>query len=111
MIEFTSEFRKKWTNQIDMRFDTYGYNTDDEHLISECLNEITRLQARVQELEQERRWISVEEWQPKQCGFYVYEDFRSRLDVDYFHTEKPDLSEVNRLFSMPIPQPPESEEE
>ena len=78
------------------------------HELSEMLK---NTQARVQELEQKQRWISVEEWQPKQCGFYVYEDFRSRLDVDYFHTEKPDLSEVNRLFSMPIPQPPESEEE
>ena len=77
------------------------------HELSEMLK---NTQARVQELEQKQRWISVEEWQPKQCGFYVYEDFRSRLDVDYFHTEKPDLSEVNRLFSMPIPQPPSEEE-
>ena len=83
----------------------------ESHSIADAIiNEFMRLQKRIEELEQERRWISVEEWQPKQCGFYVYEDFRSRLDVDYFHTEKPDLSEINRLFSMPIPQPPSEEE-
>lgn len=62
MTEFTSERIKKYREYLQSINPDHSSHTVVASLV---LDEIEKLQQRVQELEQERRWISVEERLPK----------------------------------------------
>ena len=67
MKTFTPEWIREYRAILEGRENKYDWNNI---VALECLDEIERLQARVQELEQERRWIPVSERLPEDSRIY-----------------------------------------
>jgi hypothetical protein len=74
---------------------------------------VSQLASRVIELEEERRWIPVSDFIAKKGGVYYFEDLRGKLLLGYFQPKDKAHFQLEhyakRIFSMPLPQPPESE--
>lgn len=108
MTEFTSEWISKQRKYV---VDNGCLN---DQLCIELLDEIERLQARVQELEQERRWIPVSEKENlPDVGVEIlgWEVRRQRYVLDWLaNREMLSKKEPTFLFSfdywLPLPQPP-----
>ena len=75
-----------------------------EKFALEALDHIERLQARVQELEQERRWIPVNEFDIKEDGIYLYIDTRDQLQLSYFYAKdrRKFAHYVKQIYTMQI---------
>ena len=79
------------------------------------LDHIECLQARVAELEEQQRWIPANEFIAKEGGVYYFENLRGELRIGYFQPKNMLYAQLEhyakRVFTMPLPKPPESEEE
>lgn len=123
MTEFTAEFIAEQKKLLD------GYTTEgvfenpnvDYSIELDILNEyypnalaeIERQQARIEELEQERRWISVEERFPEESGYYLIawqttwgEGELYTIQEYYKKEDEYGFGRVNVKYWQPLPQPP-----
>lgn len=84
-----------------------------------AVREIERLQARVQELEQERRWIPVRDW-PPEVGWYrvitnngteQIREYVREPDRDIHYWDVKDGEWIMMYTNPPLPQPPQPPQE
>ena len=115
-----NEFTKERIEETRKYFKKHKTSIASNQLTLEMLDEIQRLQSRVQELEAERRWISVSE-RPKQHGwhFVLYNDKinwdRGFVGVNFYHIDKKEWSNEENIefyceFQPELPQPPKDGE-
>ena len=119
MTEFTPEHAQKWRTIRHNKF-TKDVLQNRIHL---CLDEIQRLQSRVQELEAEQRWMPVEKWKQEenidmlirvvvrdlQRTFTGYlKDGEWKIPLDWANSIPVTWNLVTHV--MPLPQPPKEGE-
>lgn len=82
-------------------------NQELEYLLSKSKEDLDKANARIAELEVERRWIPVSE-PPKKSDWYLkmYDGYRIP-DEDYYDIETGWVSGNIPDFWMPLPKPPE----
>ena len=76
--------------------------------------EIQKLNARIAELEAERRWIPVSERLPEKDGYYlVSDDHGDIMSCEFLADYKgePIWDVAGVLYWMPLPEPPEMAED
>ena len=126
MTEFTSEFiaeqrniikqgtmtvqEMKVNNEIDLYINMMYRRAKTEHCekyYPDALDEIEKLQQRVQELEQERQWIPVSDAAVFELerGFYLYEDERGAHMIGLFNFTDRNLLGATKIYSMKLYPP------
>jgi len=114
-VRFTKENIETHRLLIKENEGLYVWSCD---LANEALDEIERLQARVQELEQERRWIPVRDY-PSQVGWYrvitnngteQIREYVREPDRDIHYWDVKDGEWIMMYTNPPLPQPPQEGE-
>ena len=116
MTEFTSEVIAFWRNTLKVVAGVRGGMMEIEKFALEALDHIEHLQKRIEELEQERRWTSVDERLPnsservliRMSNYYT-------VIASYFRNQKCWKNDAgatvhNVTHWQPLPQPPKEEE-
>jgi hypothetical protein len=113
-------FTKEWIEEL--KYDAMFHSNDEQikQRIVDALDHIERLQARVQELETQQRWLSVDDPAIFELdrGFYLYEDRRGAHNIGLFTFEDRRLLGATRIYNMRlypphlrnIPNPPKDGE-
>lgn len=112
MTEFTKEYIRI------VRICSYLTEPPASEIIGHLCDEIERLQQRIAELEQERRWIPVRDY-PSQVGWYrvitnngteQIREYVREPDRDIHYWDVKDGEWIMMYTNPPLPQPPEERE-
>ena len=108
-----TEFMKEYIQSV--RMCSYLIEPPASEVLGNLCDHIERLQKRVDELEEQQRWVPANEFIAKVGGVYYFEDLRGELLLGYLQPKDKLYAQLEhyakRVFTMPLPPPPESEEE
>ena len=107
-----TDFMKEYIQSV--RMCSYLIEPPASEVVGNLCDHIEHLQKRIEELEQERRWIPVSE-QPKKTGYYIisWENYihDSKLNSDYGFFKVGEGWNVSSIkYWQPLPPPPQEEE-